>query len=253
MCTLKPFLTIHLGDTYYAGTSDQEQHLLVKPWPAGAKEGGGALTLNSNHEMYSGATGYFATTLADPKFNLQAGCSYFALENSAWVIVGLDTAYYADEEKMYLEGSLLSPGDPQISFLAQKIATRKKVLILTHHGGLSLDGRTKTALWNQVMSAFAPDQLPACWYWGHEHAAVVYSLAATGRTLGRCCGHGAVPWGHATVLDSNANVDWFENRLANDPEIPKRVLNGFAMLSLDGPNLKETFYDENGGVAWSLG
>jgi hypothetical protein len=25
------------------------------------------------------------------------------------------------------------------------------------------------------------------------------------------------------------------------------------MLSFDGPNLKETFYDENGGVAWSLG
>jgi hypothetical protein len=28
------------------------------------------------------------------------------------------------------------------------------------------------------------------------------------------------------------------------------VLNGFAMLYLDGPNIKEVFYDENGGVAW---
>jgi hypothetical protein len=55
------------------------------------------------------------------------------------------------------------------------------------------------------------------------------------------------------VLDKNPKVDWFEARLAKDPEIPHRVLNGFAMLTLDGPNLKETFYDENGGVAWSLG
>jgi hypothetical protein len=28
------------------------------------------------------------------------------------------------------------------------------------------------------------------------------------------------------------------------------VLNGFAMLYLDGPNVEETFYDENGGAAW---
>src|SRR5207245_5091932 len=30
----------------------------------------------------------------------------------------------------------------------------------------------------------------------------------------------------------------------------QRVLNGFAVLSLKGPNIQETFYDENGGVAW---
>jgi len=29
MAILQPHLTIHLGDVYYAGTSDQEQHLLV--------------------------------------------------------------------------------------------------------------------------------------------------------------------------------------------------------------------------------
>jgi hypothetical protein len=252
---LKADFTIHLGDTYYAGTDDQEQQLLVTPWPAGSNKAGGALTLNSNHEMYSGAAGYFGIALKDDKFKLQNKCSYFALQNDAWVIVGLDTAYYADEEKMYLEGSLLSPGDPQVQldFLKEKIATGKKVLILTHHGGLSLDGGTKTALWNQVIGVFPSARPPACWYWGHEHAAVIYSFAATGPTLCRCCGHGAIPWGFAKVLDKNANVDWFESRPANDPEIPQRVLNGFAMLSLDGPNLKETFYDENGGVAWSLG
>jgi hypothetical protein len=45
-------------------------------------------------------------------------------------------------------------------------------------------------------------------------------------------------------------VVWFENRLAGDPDIPQRVLNGFAILRLNGPNIQEVFYDENGGVAW---
>jgi hypothetical protein len=31
---------------------------------------------------------------------------------------------------------------------------------------------------------------------------------------------------------------------------PERVLNGFALLHLDGPNVDEVFYDVNGGVAW---
>ena len=36
--------------------ADQEQHLLVKLWPPGSL---GSFTLNSNHEMYSGAKPYF--------------------------------------------------------------------------------------------------------------------------------------------------------------------------------------------------
>src|SRR5208283_732319 len=44
---LKPQLTIHLGDVYYAGTGDQEQHQFVNLWPKGSI---GSLALNSNHE-----------------------------------------------------------------------------------------------------------------------------------------------------------------------------------------------------------
>ena len=68
--------------------------------------------------------------------------------------------------------------------------------------------------------------------------------------LCRCCGHGALPWGHATELDNNPHVVWYENRLARDPDIPQRVLNGFAMLYLNGGNIEEVFFDENGGAAW---
>jgi hypothetical protein len=52
------------------------------------------------------------------------------------------------------------------------------------------------------------------------------------------------------MLQSDPNVAWYENRPANDPDIPQRVLNGFTMVYLDDANIEEVFYDENGGIAW---
>ena len=62
-------------------------------------------------------------------------------------------------------------------------------------------------------------------------------------------GHGALPWGYASEL-ANPKVAWFEGRNAGDPNDKLRVYNGFTFLQLDGTGLNETFYDENGGVAW---
>jgi hypothetical protein len=246
---LQPHLTVHLGDVYYAGTSDQEQHLLVNLWPRGSL---GAVTMNSNHEMYSGAAPYFQVALEDFKFQIQQQCSFFAFENSAWVIVGLDSAYYANEEGLYEDGSLYPSGGPQVQldFLKAQVAKGKKIIVLTHHNGLSEDGSTATSLWAQVMSAFPDGAGPAYWYWGHVHAATVFKPCGPANVLSRCCGHGALPWGQATDLANSQQVEWYENRSAHDPDIPQRVLNGFAVLHLDGPKVQETFYDENGGIAW---
>lgn len=254
MNILQPHVTIHLGDVYYAGTGGQEQHNLVKIWPRGSIT---SLTLNSNHEMYSGAKAYFKA-ISEPPFDKQQGCSYFALENSNWVIVGLDSAYYSPEHDLYMNGSLGSSDAPQLQFLRTQVTNAKnngkKVIVLTHHNGLQEDGSGTTNLWTQVMGAFAGSG-PAYWYWGHTHAGVVYQPkppkdgdASSIRC--RCCGHGGIPWGHATKYDNNPNVVWFEKRSAKDPDIPQRVLNGFAMLYIDGPKIEEVFYDENGGVAW---
>jgi hypothetical protein len=248
---LQPHFTIHLGDVYYAGTGPEEDHLLVKLWPRGSI---GSLALNSNHEMYSGGDAYFKAISNQP-FEMQQGCNYFALENSHWVIVGLDSAYYSDEEKLYRDGALFPNAGPQVQldFLKAQVAKGKKVIVLTHHNGLVQDGSSQTNLWSQVMSAFPADAAPAYWYWGHVHAGVVYQPQKNGAAtvLGRCSGHGGLPCGQAIEMEhKESTVVWYENRLAHDPDIPLRVLNGFAMLYLDGPKIDEVLYDENGGVAW---
>jgi len=118
MAKLNPHITIHLGDVYYSGTANEEQHLLLLLWPPGSL---GSFTLNSNHEMYSGAKPYF-DALSQPPFTQQAGCSYFALENDNWIIVGLDSAYFSEEGELYMNGALFPEKFPnkQQAFLRDK-------------------------------------------------------------------------------------------------------------------------------------
>jgi hypothetical protein len=239
MAFLRPNITVHLGDTYYAGTDDEIRHNLLNAWPSGSI---GKFALLGNHEIYSGADAYFDAISSLP----QKGCSYFALENDHWVVVGLDTSYHADQIGLYLDGRL---DDGQINFLRQQIDKKKSAIVLTHHNGLSLDGTTNTGLWNQVATAY-PTPYPLYWYWGHVHAGVVYTDSIEIKP--RCCGHGSLPHSSSSILRDSPvpRTKWFESRLAHDPDIPERVLNGFAMLYLDGDSLEEVWYDENGGVAW---
>ena len=112
-------------------------------------------------------------------------------------------------------------------------------------------GRNANTLFEEVTNAFPNHTGPDYWYWGHQHLGAVYQPQGQAGVRCRCCGHGALPCGVASVLADSPSVIWHENRLANDPDIPERVLNGFAMLALDGPNIHEAFYDENGELAWS--
>jgi hypothetical protein len=253
IAALHPDFTIHLGDVYYSGTTDEEQHLLLNLWPRGTV---GALALNSNHEMYSGGKPYFLTSLDSPLFSLQQHCSFFALESTDWIIVGLDSAYYSDEMELYMHGSLGKDG-AQVNFLRQQTGKGKKVIVLTHRDGLVQDGsgpekgaNGAAPLYSQVLSAFPPGMCPAYWYWAHVHSAVVYRPQDCGVQC-RCCGHGALPQGDPSgALNGKKNVLWYQSGSAHDPDIPQRILNGFVFLSLDGPVIRESFYDENGQIQW---
>lgn len=246
-----PDFTIHLGDVYYVGTKPAEASQLVDSWPRGSIA---SFALNSNHEMYDGGFGLFDVAYKEafnqnPNTGQPTHTSYFALENQHWILVGLDSAYYASELDMYMTGKL---NQGQIDWLKQVAdqAGDRKIIVLSHHPGLPETGSPQETLWSQVRGALSSAG-PAYWYWGHIHEAIVYN--AQDGVLGRCAGHGSIPYGAASELvgpQQEGVVDWYETKLANDPDVPMRVLNGFVHLRLDGPILTEEFIGENGETRW---
>ena len=248
--TIKPDYSIHLGDVYYVGLHEQEQHHLLALWPHGAR---GNFTLNSNHEMYPAGKGYFDTALTHDIFKQQQGKSFFALENKYWVVVGLDSAFHADKDDLYMFGNL----DPvQKEFLAEVKATGKNVIVLCHHNPLDITGTIKVpvkingnaneGLWHQVHDVLG--ERLKYWYWGHVHAGAVYK-PVDGVNC-RVLGHGVVPWGYAAALAKSSNsVAWFEH---NKPVTldGARVQNGFAFIRLAHESIVEAIYGEDGLQHW---
>jgi len=262
-----PDYIIHLGDTYYAGTDSlrppngEEEHNLVdilNLYPALARPGN-CFALNSNHEMYGGAYGYYGTTLSNPLFNSQMGCSYFALEFGDWVIAGIDSAYF-DPSVLYMEGGLGDKNkNPQYQFLRQVKASGKKVIILSHHTGLSTNGNSPSKyLWKDVTGVVTPDY----WYWGHIHLGAVYSAKAYSKNVKtRCIGHSSMPFAISPGMEKcRSNIDWYSNTpLDSSPMLQvlyysrPRAKNGFAMLTLSKKGITEEIYEiNNTQPVWQL-
>ncbi|NNM23287.1 MAG: metallophosphoesterase [Flavobacteriaceae bacterium] len=259
---LDPDYIIHLGDVYYAGTPKEERKHLLDLLPSKYKNK--VYTMNSNHEMYDGANGLLGTTLQNTLFEQQGGSSYFSLEIGDWVLVGLDSAYY-DDSYLYMSGSLCNEegGQQQLDYLTKAGQGDKKVMLMTHHNGILVDKdgpATNTTLWSQVQKAL-DGGLPDVWYWGHVHNAIIYrddlSLYKNSKTgtaltsIMRCCGHASIPFGNGDYLKhasagSNPDVLFYATTPMPDPtdEVQKlRVINGFAMIEINGSDFSETFYE----------
>ncbi len=256
---------IHLGDVYYAGTDlrpdpGEEQDNFYSLWP---DQGAGRnWTLNSNHEMYGAASGYFDVALQpNGPFAAQNGMSYFAMTYGSWLVLGLDSAYYSDAAngmEFYMAGGIGTEALPQqIGWLAQFQSHQGPIMVMTHHTACDVPGKSATTLYAQVATALG--RPPTLWYWGHVHNGIVYDQideSGTIPTLGRCCGHGAIPFGNAWGLQDSEG-----NNLPNilyyahtpDPDLPDtsgpkplnpRVRNGYALVTLqqDG-GFSEAFYE----------
>ena len=249
---LKPDYIIHLGDVYYAGTDElfpppgEEAANYLELWPSTVTQAAGtSFMLNSNHEMYSGATGYF-DALGDARFKAQQGTSYFALTYAGWTIVGLDSAYY-DTSAMFMDGSI-TKGDPnqtQPKWVKGLGLTPSKTIVMTHHNGLSFDGTSETGIWAEINQALGGD--PAAWYWGHVHDGIAYkSPTVTGRnTIARCVGHGAFPYAKAWGMDA-PSPNWYEYYAHTpNPAEPPRVYNGFMMMTINSAGqITEEWYEQ---------
>jgi len=261
---------IHLGDVYYAGTDwrmipGEELDNFYKLWPDQGR--GRNFTLNSNHEMYGGAAGYFDVALqAGGKFSAQNGKSYFALEYGPWLVLCLDSAYYSDAANgrtMYMAGAIGTAAlNQQIKWVESFRDHKGPIMVMTHHtAGDTLNSQV-TKLYKQVLAALK--RPPTVWYWGHVHNGIVYDKlhdftskpVITFPTKGRCCGHGAIPFGKAWGLeDKNGkqlpNILYYAQ--TPDPALPDtggssplnpRVRNGYALVTLhsDG-GFTEAFYE----------
>ncbi len=274
---------IHLGDAYYAGTgalrapANEEGENFTDLWPQ--EWASKSYTLNSNHEMYGAAEGYYKTALDQSgKFGLQDKLSYFAMTYGKWLILGLDSAYYSDQgnatpEKphhFYMEGAIGSPAyTKQIDWVSQFKGHDGPIMVMTHHTACDLTGANTNLLYTQVTDALGI--APSVWYWGHLHNGIAYNKLNTANrqrisiTKGRCCGHGSIPFGHAWGLENSSgqpigNVDYFAN--TPDPKAPNgdpsngartRVKNGYAVVELraDG-GYTESFYEvDNSAAVWS--
>lgn len=264
----QPTLTIHLGDVYYCGLEHQEVENFLRDWPKGSQ---GSFALNSNHEMYSGGSGYFSVLLKDPRFERQQGLSYFALHSPHWLIIGLDTAYFAYHYSLFYEDGILFEMDMgkepngmvQLEWMRELLKQHagKRVIMLTHHDGFDMNpatGQVSLKPLYQQMTGELTGRREWWWYWGHVHAGIAYrriALSKNSTVTARCVGHGGIPYepfphNLAELGDGTVAVEWAECELAGRGGNPKRAPNGFLLITLDGSNIHEEFYDELGRKRW---
>jgi hypothetical protein len=237
--------------------------------------------------MYAGGAGYFGIVLKSPAFSAQGGISYFALTNTHWLIVGLDTAYFS-HSFIYQKGTLAGldfeeHARAQVEWLAGLLCdpahAGKNIILMTHHDGFDVNFdncsvQYKEPLWAEVIALMLA-QRPAAnqqrrfwWYWGHVHAGLVYGpTVARARLDGgeaaitvdaRCIGHGGIPYKpfstnyQNVAFPNGAHVVWAETDEAKDPKVPGRALNGFALLTFEGDRMTEELFDESGKKRWPL-
>ena len=241
--SLNPGYSIHLGDVYYSGSGDEYQKNLLDLWPEGKH---GNFTMNGNHDMLDGANGYFDVALKHPFFEKQQGTSYFAFENDYWVVVGLDTSYYADKSGGYGYGSLVDHA--QKEFLEVCATKKKNIIILTHHNPVGYAGDFKLYLWNDVVDSVG--KYLKYWYYGHSHNGVVYKDIDGIKC--RLLGHGSLLHGETSAISESDSVIWYEHSKPTIGDNSLRVQNGFVRITLDNDTLHEEFYGEDGLVHFSL-
>lgn len=218
-------LLMHLGDVYYAGTKGEVQERFLDMWPTEA----GTLNraLNGNHEMYSGGFGYFQLILPA----LKQSCSYFAVQNEQWVLIGLDTAYVDHDmdtsQVAWLNLILKQAG------VAEK---KRKAVFFSHQQPFSrLD--TQGPKLQKALAHLLESKLITAWYWGHEHQCVLYDQHPAWELFGRCLGHGGIPEARKSEVKAasadakypgGAGCTW--RRLTATADSPGCIV-------LDGPNI----------------
>lgn len=206
-------IVLHVGDTYYSGEQSEVHNRLVGDWP---KRPAGTVnrSLNGNHEMYSGGQGYFQAL--NDFFHQSASC--FAMQNSNWILVCLDTAY----NDFDLDAKQVA----WLKTVVEAAGTRKLILFSHHQPFSQLDAQGPKL--QVALADLLTRQRIHAWFWGHEHRLVLYDPHPQWGFKGRCIGHGGFPSFRDDLPDAHGNLyQWLI--LPPQPHAPKARL-------LDGPN-----------------
>lgn len=256
-CDRDPFaMLLHLGDVDHAGTDSEITDRFLDVWPYRNEAINRAL--NSNHEMFSGGAGYFGKTL--PKFGQES--SYFALQNKHWILIGLDVAYHDH-----------AIDDEQVDWLKRVLAQAgaRKAVLFSHHQLYSHFESQGTKLWSHPdFGEILRSRRIFAWYWGHEHRCSIFESAdANFGILARCIGHSGMPqsrkatrnlpqcgekeynqaeWRRSVAKTVEGNplpnvvvLDGPNNDIQDESD--KFSPHGYAVLTLDGPALREEIRD----------
>ncbi len=230
----QPNYVIHLGDIYYAGTDHEVRKRFLDLWDFNSPALRQTFALNGNHEMYSGGHAYFKAIKT-----LGQSASYFSLRNEHWRFIGLDTAYVdhdLNKEQIHWLDAQLN-GKP----------TSAKNVLLSHHQPFSAFERANTGegLRERVRKFTDAGKIHG-WVWGHEHLCVVYDRHLG--VKGRCIGHGCIPYNLPRDPQSaDVKVLWWNNR--KQPPPLGGGTQGFAMLTIDGAQMRVEYIDEDGRIA----
>lgn len=227
-----PDHVIHLGDVYYSGTPREMDRNFLSMWRAYGPPAARYWALNGNHDMYSGGYGYFERVL--PAFGQPA--SYFNLRNRFWQLVGLDSAYINHNFNA-----------PQMEWLAGQWRDEARTILLTHHSWFSPYRRRGDALEEWLDPALTRGRLFG-WFWGHDH--YLMEFADCRGVKCRLIGHGSLPYVRPDRRRQRHPVQIVRWEARPSREDEDRGLHGFADLLFDGPSLRITYVDEDGGTAW---
>jgi len=279
MKACSPHYTLHLGDVYYMGeTSEIDENCLGMSeksyegvdWPTGSL---GSFALMGNHEMYSGGQGFFATFLKtlgllnpDKTVNDAQSASYFCLETSHWLVLGLDTGYHSGGVPAFtaipgvnripflnvdarFDGKMLAWLKQTISTVQPKDKPKKPILLLTHHQPMSSFEHAFTKPAAQLAALEFLNGQEFVWLYGHEHRLTVYNrqtIVNSLRAYPRCIGHGGMPVERTKLNHPDPKIFYYDPRQhpidVDDPNT-KVGYNGHVVLLIDGSKLTIEYHD----------
>ena len=241
----EPHHVIHLGDIYASGKPNEVRKHFIDVWNEHGPSEAKFWAMNGNHEMKSGGKGYFELVL--PFCGQPA--SYFSLQNAHWKLIGLDTAYFEDGGD---DHDLFAPQIPWLDARLREGDSRN--ILLTHHQPFSAYDERPTEPDHRLaatMKPFVDSGRVFGWFWGHEHACVIYE---DDQFRARAIGHGGkdtLASYYAFTRHPSPKVrHTFAERVRKGPSTApaasRVAMNGCALLNFQGPVLEIEYADEEG-------